>query len=294
MDAGRKVTSGHGHAVKLPRGQKLIMGKKTLVMGVLNVTPDSFSDGGRFFELEDALAQAIVMSKEGADIIDVGGESTRPGARPVPLKEELRRTVPVVRELSRILKEPLSIDTRRPEVADAAIKAGAAIVNDVGGLGLTAMRSVVRRASAGAIVMHMRGTPSTMQEDTGYTDLLGEVYSFLKRRTDLAIKSGIPSGSLMVDPGLGFGKSAEGSLNLLTRVGELHSLGFPVVVGASRKSFLGALIGGAEVKDRFEPSIAAAVVAAMGGADIVRVHDVGPTVKALKVVDAAIRKRHGV
>jgi dihydropteroate synthase len=273
--------------MRLADGRKLRFGQKTLVMGVLNVTPDSFSDGGHYFSPDAAIGRGAAMASEGADLIDIGGESTRPNASPVSAREELRRVIPVLRSLVEDLKVPISIDTRKAEVAKAALDAGATIVNDVGGLRSRQMRTVIRERRAAAIVMHMRGTPATMQEDTTYRDLQGEVLSYLRHMTDLAVGEGVSPDLLMVDPGLGFGKSAQGNLDLLVHAHTFRELGYPVVIGASRKSFLGAATGGLPVTARLEASLAAAVIAAMEGADIVRVHDVAPTVKALKVVDLA-------
>jgi dihydropteroate synthase len=283
----RKLTLG------LARGKSLTVGNKTLVMGVVNVTPDSFSDGGSYLDPQRAIEHGITLADEGADILDVGGESTHPGAKPTPPKEELRRVLPVVAGLAGMTEVPISVDTRRPSVALAALGAGAQMVNDVSGLENEEMRTVVRRCEAGAVVMHMRGTPKTMQINTDYEDLRGEVYDYLEEQTSLAISEGISPGHLVVDPGIGFGKSLDGNLDLLGHVGEFRSLGFPVMVGASRKGFLGSLLGGAPIRERLEASVAAAIVASMRGANIVRVHDVAPTVRALSVVDA-LRASHAI
>lgn len=279
-------SSRRKRALLLAGGRKLTVGGKTLVMGVLNVTPDSFSDGGHFLETERAVAQGRRLCEEGADILDVGGESTRPGARQVGTREELRRVLPVVKRLVDEVGCAISVDTRKPAVAEAVLEEGAHLVNDVTGLTSASMRRVLRKFEAGAVVMHMRGTPETMQRDTAYSDLRGEVYGFLERQTCLAVSEGISGDHLVVDPGLGFGKSFEGNLDLLAHIGEFRSLGLPVLVGASRKSFLGVLSGGLQPADRREASIGAAVVAALRGAHLVRVHDVAPTVKALAIADA--------
>ncbi|MGI0155792.1 MAG: dihydropteroate synthase, partial [Thermoplasmata archaeon] len=261
--------------------RSLTLGDRPRVMGVVNVTPDSFSDGGRFLDPAAATAHALRLAEEGASVIDVGGESTRPGATPVSSEAEWRRVGPVLAALHDRTPVPVSIDTRHAEVAARAIEAGADLVNDVEGLRAEPMRRVIARSGAAAIVLHMRGTPATMQEDLGYADLRGEVYRALADATDAARAAGIPAEKLLVDPGLGFGKSAEQSLELLVHLGEFRSLGYPVVVGPSRKSFLGAMLPPAAAGERLEAGLAAAVIAAERGAALVRTHDVGPTVRAL-------------
>lgn len=288
----RAATRRSPRTLRLAHGQSLRLGGgRPRVMGVVNVTPDSFSDGGRFATLESAVAHGRSLVAEGADLLDIGGESTRPGATPVPRREELRRVLPVIKALAEEVEVPISIDTRDPQVAQAAVKAGASLVNDVTGLSDPRMRRVVARAGAGAMVMHMRGTPGTMQKDTIYEDLRAEVFSALDDATRRAREAGVGEDQLVVDPGLGFGKSSEGSLELLGHLSEFRSLGYPVAVGASRKSFLGVALGGASVDQRLEASLAAAVLAAQEGADIIRVHDVGPTVKVLAVTEA-VRRAH--
>ncbi len=272
--------------LRLAHGHTLTVGGRTLVMGIVNVTPDSFYDGGRYATTEAAVEQGLRLAAEGADLLDIGGESTRPGAPEVRATEESRRVLPVLRALRKKLDLPLSIDTRKSSVAQAALEAGASLVNDVGGLGDARMRRLVARADAAAVVMHMRGGPRTMQRDTRYDDLRSEVLRFLWQRTREAERAGVGSDQLLVDPGIGFGKSPEGSLELLSHVRELRSLGYPVLLGASRKSFLKALGGGERAEDRLHASVSAAVFASLRGAEIVRVHDVAPTVEALKVADA--------
>ncbi|HTT73900.1 MAG TPA: dihydropteroate synthase [Thermoplasmata archaeon] len=269
--------------------RSLTVGDRPRVMGVVNVTPDSFFEGSRALEPAAAVARALELAAAGADAIDVGGESTRPGATPVSADAEWARVAPVLGGLADRLAVPISIDTRHPEVAARAIAAGADLVNDVGGLRDEAMRRVVARSGAAAVAMHIRGDPATMQHDLVYGDLRGEVFGALADATQRAIADGIPADRLLVDPGIGFGKSAEQSLELLLHVGELKSLGYPVLVGASRKSFLGALGGGEAPADRLEAGIAAAVLAAERGADLVRTHDVAATVRALAVVAASRR-----
>jgi dihydropteroate synthase len=269
--------------------RRFTVGEATVVMGVVNNTPDSFSDGGRFLEPEAAVARARQHVEEGAGIVDLGGESTRPGASEMSAAAEWRRVEPVLTALHRDLDVPISIDTRHPEVAAQAIDAGADMVNDVSGLRLPAMRKLVAGTGAAAVVMHMRGTPATMGEQTAYRDLRQEVVSELSASIAQALADGVPADHLLVDPGLGFAKTAPQSLELLAHAGDLRELGYPVVVGASRKSFLGWLTDGASVTDRQDASVAAAVVAALRGADVVRVHDVAPTVRALRVADAVRR-----
>ena len=244
------------------------------VMGILNVTPDSFSDGGRFFSLEAAVQRAQEMELEGADIIDIGGESTRPNAPAVTLEEELERVVPVIEALRGRISVPVSIDTYKAGVARAACAAGAEIVNDVTGLMFDPdMAGIVAEADAGLVVMHTRGMPDTMQVDTGYGDLIADVKKYLQHSLDLAQAAGIAAGRIVVDPGLGFGKSVEGNLELIRRLEELLPLGRPILVGPSRKSFVGAVTGrgGGE---RIFGTAAAVALSIAHGASIIRVHDV--------------------
>ena len=247
---------------------------RVLIMGILNVTPDSFSDGGRFLSPDAAVKRALIMEKEGADIIDVGGESSRPGAEPVPVEEELRRVIPVLERLRGKLRIPISIDTTKAEVAEAALRAGASIVNDISALRFDpAMASVVAEFGAGLVLMHMLGTPKTMQQDPHYEDVVREVREFLAERALYAQSQGIPREAIAVDPGIGFGKTVEHNLELLRRLPELVELGFPVLVGPSRKSFIGAILG-LGVEERLEGTLVACAVAVVRGADILRVHDV--------------------
>ncbi len=268
------------------------VGDRPRVMGIVNITPDSFSDGGRTLEPAAAMAHAERRVAEGADLLDLGAESTRPGATPVSPEAEWRRLEPVLRAVVGRIAVPISVDTRHAEVAARAIDAGADVVNDVEGLRDPAMRRVVAERGAAAIVVHMRGTPETMQADLAYADVRDEVYRWIAARTDEAAADGIASEQLLVDPGIGFGKSAAQSVELLARAAELRSLGYPVVVGASRKSFLGAALGPRDAEGRLEASVAAAVLAASRGVEVVRVHDVGPTVRALAVV-RAVRETAG-
>ena len=248
-------------------------------MGVLNVTPDSFSDGGRFLDPERAVAHGLALVAEGADVVDVGGESTRPGAAPVSEAEERRRVIPVVEALAPSVR--VSIDTRSVAVAEAAVAAGATLVNDVS----ASLSAVAARAGVGWVAMHMQGSPATMQADPRYDDVVAEVAAFLRERVVRAREAGVEE--VWVDPGIGFGKTLEHNLALLRDLDRLVADGAPVVVGTSRKGSLGQLTGGAPVDDRLEASVATAVWAAEQGAAMVRVHDVAPTVAALRLLDEA-------
>ena len=258
----------------------------TLVIGVLNVTPDSFSDGGLFTGLDEAVAHAHRLIGEGADILDIGGQSTRPGAGPITPREELDRVLPVVERLVRETSTPLSIDTFSAEVADQCLAAGAAILNDVCGLRDPEMRQVAARRRSPVVLMHMPGTPQTMQQDISYNDVVDDLKSFFERRVREAEDAGVRE--VMVDPGLGFGKTVEHNLEILHRLEEFKTLGRPLLVGPSRKSFIGGITG-RPVDDRVDGTIAASVIASMNGADAVRVHDVGPVKQALLVADAVRR-----
>lgn len=261
-------------------------------MGVVNVTPDSFSDGGRFLDPEVAVAHGLQLVEEGAAILDIGGESTRPGATPVPEEEEWRRIGPVIEGLAARAGIPLSVDTSHAGVARRALAAGADVVNDVDALSDPTMRTVVAETGAAAVLMHRRGNPSTMQQHTGYRDLRAEVLGALRASAEAAETAGVDHSRILLDPGLGFAKTAAQSLELLTHVRELRGLGYPVVVGASRKSFLAPLGAGDHPADRLEGSLAAAVIAALAGAEVVRAHDVAATVRAVAVADA-VRGRTG-
>ncbi len=257
------------------------------VMGIVNVTPDSFSDGGRFPDAAAACRHAETLVGEGADLLDVGGESTRPGADPVPEEEELRRVVPVVREAAR-LGVPVSVDTSKAGVARAALEAGAAVVNDVTALGDPAMGPLVAESGAGLVLMHMRGTPRTMQDDPRYADLMAEIVRFLGDRRDRAEAAGVERSAIVLDPGIGFGKRIGHNLEILRRLTEVAALGSPVLVGASRKRFIGTLTGGDDPGDRLAGSVAAAVAARLAGASVLRVHDVEATRRALRLADAVL------
>jgi dihydropteroate synthase len=263
--------------------------ERVLVMGIVNVTPDSFSDGGRYLDPGLAVARCHELLTEGADVLDLGGESTRPGSAQVSAAEQWRRLEPVLTEVARARPDAvLSIDTRNAEVAERAVGAGARIVNDVSALADPAMAGVAGRASAGLVLMHMRGTPETMQRDTGYEDVTTEVAAYLRERIAVAVAAGVARECIALDPGIGFAKSAQGSLELLARIPELAAIGSPVLVGASRKSFLARLTGDeGPPQDRVPASLAAAAVAVWQGARILRVHDVAATVRVMKIATAA-------
>jgi len=260
-------------------------------MGIVNVTPDSFSDGAMFANAEEAVGHGARLLDEGADLVDVGGESTRPGSDPVEVDEELRRVVPVIEGLAKARPgTPISIDTRKPKVAIAALDAGACVVNDITAGRDARLLEIVARTGAGIVLMHMLGEPKTMQDDPRYDDVVAEVNEFLRERIEAAVFAGIPEERVCVDPGIGFGKTVEHNLALLRAVPALRMLGAAVMVGASRKGFIGTLTGVENPAARLEGSLAVAVLAAAHGADLVRVHDVEATVRALKVADAVVRE----
>ncbi|PLX83613.1 MAG: dihydropteroate synthase [Desulfuromonas sp.] len=261
--------------------------QRPLVMGILNVTPDSFSDGGCFASPERALQRARQMVEEGADIIDVGGESTRPGAPPVALDEELDRVVPIVKALRRDLDVPVSVDTTKAVVAREAVAAGAEFVNDVSGLRFDPeMAETVARGGAGLFLMHTRGRPEQMQSDTRYGDLLGEICDYLEHSLKLAREAGVSESKIALDPGIGFGKDLEGNLEILRRLGELRALGRPILLGTSRKSFVGTVLGRKEPGDRLSGTLATVALGVAQGARIFRVHDVGPAREAALMASA--------
>jgi dihydropteroate synthase len=257
-------------------------------MGVLNVTPDSFYDGGRFFDPVRAAAQGLRLAEEGADIIDIGGESSRPGAEPISADEEIRRVLPVLTALRSRTKALLSIDTTKYESARAALEAGADIINDISAFSLDPrLLALAAEFEAGFILMHMKGLPKTMQADPRYDDVRAEVRAFLAEKIEIAAAYGISRESLAIDPGIGFGKSLEDNLTLIRGLESLTQLGPPVLVGVSRKSFLGKILD-APPEERLEGSLAAAIVCLMGGAHILRVHDVRETRRAAQVADAIL------
>jgi dihydropteroate synthase len=265
------------------KDRDLLKEGKTLVMGILNITEDSFFDGGRFYDRDAAVARGLEMVDQGADIIDVGGESTRPGAKPVNEELETGRILPVIRELSTRGVRNISVDTTKASVAEKALKEGASIINDISGMNFEPeIRKLVSENGASVILMHTRGRPETMQKDVQYDDLLGEICTFLERSLDEAIQAGVRPEMVCLDPGIGFGKLPEQNLELIARLREIRSMGTAVMVGVSRKSFIGHF-SGATVKERLPGSLAAMEAAVSRGADIVRVHDVAETVQALAV-----------
>lgn len=272
------------------RDHVFMLGERTLVMGIVNVTPDSFSDGGLFADREAAVAHGARLADDGADILDVGGESTRPGSDPVPVEEELARVLPVIEGLRAARPEtPVSIDTRHAEVAAKAIEMGAAVVNDVTAGRDPDMFRVVHDGGPGMVLMHMLGEPKTMQQEPRYDDVVADVHEFLRERVEAAVFAGIEADRLAVDPGIGFGKDLEHNLALLRSLRSFLDLDVALLVGASRKHFIGTLSETKDPRVRLEGSLAAAVWCAANGADIVRVHDVRETVAALKVIDAVLR-----
>ena len=261
-----------------------------LIIGVLNVTPDSFSDGGEFLTAGKATERGLQMAAEGAHIIDVGGESARPGAEPVTIDEELRRVIPVIENLRRKLDVPISIDTSKAEVARAAIQAGASIVNDVtGGKGDDQMLPLVAETKSAFIIMHMQGTPRTMQIEPRYTDVVAEISEFFRQQYARTIGSNIDPMAIAFDPGIGFGKTLEHNLELLAHLERLRVHDRALVVGVSRKSFLGKLIGSTEISDRLVPGLALTSLLRARGADVFRVHDVKENVYALRVTEAILQ-----
>jgi dihydropteroate synthase len=271
------------------QGQRLT-GDRPLIMGIVNVTPDSFSDGGRFYDPQEAVAHAVRLVTEGADLLDIGAESTRPGAVPVDEREERRRLIPVVAAIAKAVSVPISVDTSKAAVARAAIDAGAVMVNDVTALrGDPAMADVVAEAGVGLVLMHMQGTPETMQHAPHYDDLIGEIVRFLGERVRLAIAHGIARHRIVLDPGIGFGKSLAQNLDLLAHLHAFAPLGFPLLVGPSRKGFIGQLTH-QPVGDREWGTAAVVALAVEQGANIVRVHDVGPMKDVVSVASAIARR----
>ena len=256
---------------------------RTYVVGVVNVTPDSFSDGGRFLRFDHAVGHAIDLVEHGADILDIGGESSRPGSDPTPEQEELERVAPVVEELAKSVGAPISIDTYKPVVARECLRLGARVVNDISGLEDPEMRRVISEAGAAAVIMHMRGKPKTMQEQVDYVDVVTEVRDYLVKQAEAARADGITD--IALDPGLGFGKTVDHNFEIIRRIGELVQTGYPVLIGPSRKSFLGALSKKLPPEERLEGTIAACCAGVMGGARLVRVHDVRACKRAVEVMD---------
>jgi len=272
--------------------------ENTLIMGILNVTPDSFSDGGNFNSINSAVEHAQKMVDDGADIIDIGGESTRPRAKPVASDEEIKRVLPVLKKISKEVEVPISIDTYKSEVAKICLEEGASMINDITSfIGDKKLVDIVKKYDVPVCLMHMKGTPQNMQKNPYYKDIIAEIKDFLKKRADLAIKKGIKKDKIIVDPGIGFGKRTgsgiEDNCTILANLKEFKKLGYPVLVGPSRKTFIGNISDKKRLvsSDRLEGSIAAAVMSAVNGADIIRVHDVRETKRALNVLNCLKKSR---
>ena len=276
---------------KIPVGERLLdLGSRTHVMGILNVTPDSFSDGGQFAGLAAAVEHAREMAGQGADIIDIGGESTRPGAEALSDEEELRRILPVIERLKAEIATPLSIDTYKSSVAARALRAGASLVNDISGLRFSPdMARVVADHGAAVVIMHIKGTPRNMQMNPAYDDVIGEISDYLEEGISIARSAGVAGDRIMIDPGIGFGKTLEHNLEILDRLDEFRTLGCPIVLGTSRKRFIGTVLNIPEPKDRIEGTAATVALGIRQGAGIVRVHDVGAMVKVARMTDAIVR-----
>jgi dihydropteroate synthase len=257
--------------------------EKTVLMGILNVTPDSFSDGGLFNDVDAAVEHGKKMVSDGADLIDIGGESTRPGAAPLSEQEELGRIVPIINRLLDEVSVPISVDTYKPRVADACLKAGAHLINDITGLIHPDMRKVIAKHKAPVIMMHMKGTPTTMQQNPVYKDVIGEITAFFEKQITIARKAGVQQ--IIIDPGIGFGKTLQHNLQILKHLNVFKALNCPICVGPSRKSFIG-MITGLSVTERLEGTLAAVTVCVMNGANIVRVHDVNECKRAIQIIDA--------
>ncbi|MGB3557232.1 MAG: dihydropteroate synthase [Geitlerinemataceae cyanobacterium] len=273
------------------RERQFNWGAQTYLMGVLNVTPDSFSDGGKFDTVDAALGQAKCMEEAGVDLVDIGGQSTRPGAMEIAVEEELNRVVPVVRALRKVSSIPISVDTSRSIVARAAVAAGADVVNDIsGGTGDPQMLATVAQLRVPVVLMHLRGTPETMQTLTNYEDLVGEICQVLEQRANAAISAGVDPKAIVLDPGIGFAKTHEQNLTILRELPKVRSLGYPVLVGVSRKSFIGRILDRPNPNDRVWGTGAACAAAIVGGADILRVHDVREMGDICRVADAIFRR----
>src|SRR5579863_405171 len=277
--------------LKLP-SRTLVLGERTLVMGVLNVTPDSFSDGWLHLDPDAAVERALDIERQSADMIDIGAESTRPGSEGISVEEELRRILPVLRKLRGKLKIPVSVDTSKAEVAEAAAEAGAEIVNDVTGLrGDRRLAELVSRCKLGLVLMHIRGVPRTMQKGPFARDVMRDVMTGLRRSVAIARRAGVAESQIVVDPGIGFGKSYPQNYELLARLGELSRLGYPLLVGTSRKAFIGRALHGAPVAERAWGTAATVAAGILGGAHIVRVHDVAEMVQVARVTDAILNPK---
>lgn len=266
--------------------------EKTCIMGILNITPDSFSDGGRYLDETSAINKALQMVEDGADIIDIGGESTRPGSEPVTVEEELRRVLPVIKSIAGGIKIPVSIDTYKSEIAKRALDAGASMVNDISGLRFDPeMAKAVSDYKVPVVIMHIKGTPKIMQHKPVYDLLIPEILEYLSQSITIAGEAGISDDVIMIDPGLGFGKTFEHNLEIIHNLHKFTLLGKPVLIGPSRKAFIGKILGDVPPNERLEGTAAAVAISIMNGANIVRVHDVKEMAKVAKVADAIKRKR---
>ena len=268
------------------RKRTFTLGKRTLLMGVLNVTPDSFSDGGLFFDKETAFARGLKMIEEGADFIDIGGESTRPGSKPLGLDEELRRVIPVIESLTKAVDVPISIDTYKSTVANKAIEAGAQIINDISGLRLDpSLSQVAAKENVPLVLMHIRGNPETMQKNIHYKSLFSEIIQYLRNSIQRAESAGVDPEQIIIDPGIGFGKTVEDNLLILKNLQEFKILGKPLLLGTSRKNFIGKILN-ADVTERLEGTLSSIVVSALNGAHIIRCHDILQVKRAIAIADA--------
>lgn len=273
------------HTIRCKK-RTLTLGKRTLLMGILNITPDSFSDGGLFFDQQKAVSQGLKMVEEGADIIDIGGESTRPGSKPLELEEELRRVIPVVKSLAAEVDVPISIDTYKSTVAQKAIEAGAEMINDISGLKFDPrLAEVASKEDMPLVLMHIRGTPETMQKNVHYDSLFSEILEYLKDSIQRAESAGLDPHQIIVDPGIGFGKTVEDNLFIIRNLSEFRILGKPILLGTSRKNFIGKILN-AEVEERLEGTLSSIAVGVLNGANIIRCHDVLQAKKAVAVADA--------
>ncbi len=261
--------------------------KKTYIMGILNVTPDSFSEGGLYFDKSAAIKRAIQMVEEGADIIDIGGESTRPGSEQVTFEEELRRTIPVIQALAKVVKIPISIDTYKSEIAKRALDAGASMVNDISGLRFDPeMIDVVSEYKVPVVIMHIKGRPKDMQQNPVYEALIPEIMDYLREGIKIARQSGIPEDMIIIDPGIGFGKTFDHNIEIIKYLHKFTFLEKPILIGPSRKAFIGKILGDVPPTERLEGTAAAVAISIINGANIIRVHDVKEIVKVAKIADA--------
>lgn len=274
---------------------KLDFSQRTYIMGILNVTPDSFSDGGRYFDETSATNKALHIVEDGADIIDIGGESTRPGSEPVPVEEELRRILPVIKSIAGKIKIPVSIDTYKSEIAKRALDAGASMVNDISGLRFDPeMAKVVSDYKVPVVIMHIKGTPKNMQQKPVYDALIPEILEYLRQSITIAGEAGISDDIIIIDPGLGFGKTFEHNLEIIHNLHEFTLLGKPILIGPSRKAFIGEILGDVPPDERLEGTAAATAISIMNGANIVRVHNVKEMARVARVADAIKRKRTNI